>query len=541
MFVKQLRLINLRSFADTSIQFSTGINLLVGNNNSGKSTIIKSLYKLQDLQTFRSEDVRKGKQLGRIQIDLDEVSEEDAFLFAINHKGLIVPTAKSIKVCLNLYHHPIETKRGVENLYFDNSIPYAEDSTGRITLKKQDDPSYSFTDFTGFPKTEAQNNFIYPFFAKRKAHYYSNQSFGERESFGVSEDLRNITSKMQNICNPSHTHNKQFVRLVKEILGFEIGVVPHGENQQNTGIFVRNSVVIPIESMGEGVVNILGLLVLLLTEDRKLYLIEELENDIHPSALKKLLDLIISKSKNNQFIISTHSNIVVKYLSIAGTTIFQIAWRPYEKKIADKLPTSFVTQVPNEPLHKLALLESLGYDLMDFDLYSAYLIFEESSAESIVKNYLIPTFTPQLSHRIKTVAASGAADVENRFHSLLSLFVYVHQNPVYYKRAWAIADGDEAGKRAISSIRKRFKSWPKEQFITLQKKNFEEYYPPEFKKQFDQIMTGTDKAVIKEQKAALIKSVLEWTHANPRAARTAFQKSAREVLQLLKKIESALK
>jgi len=63
--------------------------------------------------------------------------------------------------------------------------------------------------------------------------------------------------------------------------------------------------------MGEGLANIVALLSELAVNSGKLFLIEMPENDLHPQALKALLDLILESSKRNQFIISTHSNIVV--------------------------------------------------------------------------------------------------------------------------------------------------------------------------------------------------------------------------------------
>jgi predicted ATPase len=44
--------------------------------------------------------------------------------------------------------------------------------------------------------------------------------------------------------------------------------------------------------------------------------IEEPETDLHPRALHGLLDLIVQSAAehNNQFVISTHSNIVVRHL-----------------------------------------------------------------------------------------------------------------------------------------------------------------------------------------------------------------------------------
>lgn len=468
MFVQSVNLRNVRSFENIELNFSKGINLLVGNNNSGKSTIIKSLYKLQEPNTLGPDDVRKTKSSSRIVIDLHGISERDAFLFTINHKGNApAPKASPIKVIFNSSTSFLQPKIGVEHLWFNSDIPHEMDTTGKIKLLGDNNNPQSFTDFYGLPNIETLDNFIYPFFSKRKAYSYNHQNFGTKESFSVSDDLRNITPKIQKIGNPSHPKNKEFVRLVNEILGFTIGVIPHRENDSNTGIFVTDTMVIPIEHMGEGVVNIIGLLVLLLTEDHKLYLIEEPENDIHPAALKKLLQVIISKSSNNQFVISTHSNIVVKHLGIPSAKIFRIEWKPYFKVKSDKLPTSLVNEIANTPGPKMELLESLGYDLFDFDLYKSYILFEESSAEKIVRDFLIPEFCPSLQFKVKTIAVSGSSDLEPRFHNFLSLFVFIHQTPIYHAKAWVFADGDKSGKASIASLKKKFTSWPRDCFINF--------------------------------------------------------------------------
>lgn len=541
MYIKHLKLVNIRSFSKAEIEFSKGINLLVGNNNSGKSTIIKALYKLQNLNALDIDDVRKTNEYGRIAIDLNKVSKEDAILFAIHHKGILIPDAKAIKVCFNIFANLFETKRGHENLYFDSSLPHKEDATGKIELLPVDGQAGSFTDFSGLPNMETYNNFIYPFFANRKTNYYSNQNLGDKEAFYVGENLRNITSKIQSISNRSHPKHEEFGRLISEILGFNIGVIPYRDNQSNTGLFVRNNVVIPIENMGEGVVNILGLIVLLLTEDNKLYLIEELENDIHPSALKKLLKLIVEKSTNNQFVISTHSNLVVKYLGVDSTKIFQLLWNPYEKNEKDQLPTTTIQEIENSPQAKLNLLESLGYDLFDFDLYKSYIIFEESSAERIVRDFLIPEFCPSLVNKVRTIAASGVDDLERRFHNFLTLFVYIHKTPVYYSKAWVFADGDNAGKSMIESLRQTFKSWPKNHFISFTKSDFEEFYPASFREKFSSINEIKNSKVRQQQKKDLTNEVLAWINKDKAKAKKEFEKSAKEVIRHLKKIETAIK
>lgn len=541
MYVSSLSLLNIRSYQKVELNLSKSINLLVGNNNSGKSTIIKSLFKLQNIHSLGIDDIRKSFSYGRIFIDIEDVSVKEREIFELiqKEKPIVFPNTDKVKVLFGIYTSLVETKKGQEALFIDLNNRFELDETGKLKVFDKDNAEIQFMEFGSLPNLETHNNFIYPFFAKRKTNYYQNQ-LGAKEAFYVGEDLRNITSKIQKISNPSHPKHKQFIKSIDEILGFGIGVIPHGDNQSNTGIFVGNNTVIPIDSMGEGVVNILGLIVLLLTEDRKLYLIEELENDIHPKALKKLLDLILEKSKQNQFVISTHSNIVVKYLGIESSKIFHLQWKPYEQAPADNLPTTSIEELKNDPIEKIKLLEELGYDVFDFDLYKSYLIFEESSAEALVRDFLIPAFCPSLKDKIKTIAASGADDIEPRFHDFLRLFVFIHQNPVYASRAWVMADGDEAGKRNIEKLRAAFPTWAPEHFISFSKNNIEEFYPKQFQAEFETINSIADKTKKRQQKIDFTKRVLDWIEINPEQAITDFSTGASEIIGHLKAIESVI-
>ncbi len=97
-------------------------------------------------------------------------------------------------------------------------------------------------------------------------------------------------------------------------------------------------------------------------------MVEELENDIHPRALKKLLNLIREKSLNNQFVISSHSHIVLKYLGIMpDSKIFYIEDTcDYN---TERILSSKITEIENKPELRIELLEKLGYDFQDFELH----------------------------------------------------------------------------------------------------------------------------------------------------------------------------
>lgn len=541
MYVSSLSLINIRSYQKVELDLSRSINLLVGNNNSGKSTIIKSLFKLQNIHTLGLEDIRKSSDYGRIFIDIEDISIKEREVFEMTNKEIPAkfPDTSRIKVLFGIYNSLVETKKKQEAFLFNLNNQFKFYETYKVKVYSQDKAEVNLIEFSSLPNLETHNNFIYPFFAKRKTGYYNNQ-LGAKDAFSVGEDLRNLTSKIQKISNPSHPKHNQFIKHINEILGFGIGVIPHGDNQSNTGIYVNDTTVIPVDSMGEGVVNILGLIVMLLTEDRKLYLIEELENDIHPKALKKLLELIIEKSANNQFVISTHSNIVVKYLGIESSKIFHLQWRPFESTLTDNLPTTSICELKDDPLEKIKLLEELGYDIFDFDLYKSYLIFEESSAETLVKDFLIKTFCPSLQNKVKTIAASGADDLQPRFHDFLRLFVFIHQNPIYTSRAWIMADGDEAGKRNIEKLKSSFPSWSSEHFITFSKNNIEEFYPEQFQNEFNEINSISEKVKKREAKVAFTKNVFDWINQNQEEAKVQFSESASEIIGYLKHIEAKI-
>ena len=117
--------------------------------------------------------------------------------------------------------------------------------------------------------------------------------------------------------------------------------------------------------MGEGIANLVGLIVDLCVAENKIFIIEEPENDVHPEALKSLLELIISKSENNQFIISTHSNIVTRYLgSIKDSKLFKIALdfsNQYEP------PISEISVIPHNIKDRMTVLEELVYEFNDLN------------------------------------------------------------------------------------------------------------------------------------------------------------------------------
>lgn len=527
MYLKSIELNNIRCFKQVKIDFSKNINLLVGANNSGKSTLIKSIYKLQNRNIVNADDVRKGEYESSIFYSLDDLNRKEKDFFQSIQTDYV-------NICFQISNNLQLTEKGY---YTDENIE---------KLKKTNKGIYTdsvYFELPLLPNKENENNFIFPFLSKRKTDYYD-YTGRKSESFEIIDNFRNLASKIQMLGNSSHPLNNEFNRLCDDILGFRIGTSPSENNSGiSIGVFPTTRDIIYIQSMGDGVANIIGLIAILLTEDGKLFLIEELENDIHPEALKKLLNLIFEKSSKNQFIISTHSNIVLKYLgSSLDSKIFYIDWKPKDAKSTntrENVPISNVSLIENTPIERISVLQKLGYDFFDFELYEAYLILEESSAEQVIKEFLIPNFIPELKYKLKTIAAGGVDELLPRLIDFSRLFVFIHTSEIYYEKAWVIADGDDAGKRIIKDLRKQFKGWTEDHFSNWGKNNFELYYPVRFQEKVKNIfdLEGKEK---RDEKIKLLKEVLKWTVDEKETAIKEFESSAKEVIEYLKMIANKI-
>jgi len=187
-------------------------------------------------------------------------------------------------------------------------------------------------------------------------------------------------------------------------------------------------------------------------------------------------------------------------------------------------------------------LEELGYELADYDLWNAWLILEESTAESIINDILIPKFTPGLKSKLGTIAAKGIDDVTLKFERLYTDFLFIHLMPKYLNKAWVIVDNDLNGKKVIRKLKSAFAAseWNENTFQNFSKSNFEEYYPKRFKKDIDKVIKMKHGSPKQEAKKKLLKKVLDWADKNKTESKKQFKKSAKEVIEILKSIEKQI-
>lgn len=495
MWITKIRLQNLRSFGDETIEFSKGINVLVGPNNSGKSTIAYAALAVQDGFSFSSNYLRSGTDKGNVQIYLEEAT--DYF------------------------------KEVTENGKLTMNIDITEGSTSLNATYNGNERNIKLIE------AREPKNFVYPYLSKRKVAGYG-EDVRDQYASAVTGNLQYLYAKIDRVSNPEKPAYSSYVDACGQILGF-IVTCSSSPNGKKACYIVDNFRNITLDNMGEGVASVLGLLVDLCIADNKLFVIEEPENDIHPKALKELLRLIVQKSKRNQFIITTHSNIVTRFLGAeAEAKIFKIAME-FEKKV----PTSKIEVIENAVETRQSLLGYLGYELIDFDLWEGWLFLEESSAEKIIREYLIPWFAPALQGKLRTFSARSIDEVESKFDDFNILFSYLNLQPTYKNKAWVIVDNGTKEKEIVQKLRGTYSisGWREDHFQQFDKHDFENYYPEEFKDKAGEILTITDRKEKRNMKKALLYEVEAWIESDLEKARVAFGNSATEVVDKLKVIE----
>jgi AAA domain, putative AbiEii toxin, Type IV TA system/AAA ATPase domain len=509
MRVTSIQLQNFRSFVDTGVIALAGINVLIGANNAGKSTILRGLQQLQQGIGEPYADVRVGAGEARVDIGLDL---DAPFIWK-------TPSIGSIAIG--------------QSFSFVSKLTSTDRRSGSIAQEIRN-PAVNWAQADLRLLATEPDHFVVPYLSKRKAVGYQ-QDIREQYVLSITSDVSNLAAKLSRLGNPSFPAHEKYVHACKAILGFVVTAIP-SEQGQRPGIYITHEQTLPIDQLGEGVPNIVQFLANLAVSDGKLFLIEEPENDIHPQALKALMDLIIESSAKNQFVISTHSNIVVRHLcAVQDSLLYQIRVKNNSLPIESE-----ITRVPDTTDARLVVLSELGYSLSDFELWDGWLVLEESSAERIIRDYLVPWFAPLLS-RVRTISSNGVSKVDSTFEDLNRLFLFTHLTPTYRESSWVLVDGDDVGKEAITKLKLKFPTHSPDRFQALSKTAFEEYYPINFSAQVTEVLGIKDKNARRKAKKQLLNAVMAWLDADKERGISALKESACEVIDILLKIQGVLK
>ena len=286
--IKEISLENFGTIGKMNCKGLGAVNLIIGPNQSGKTTLLKALYAAQKTV----EQYRRGKDT---RLDKEILSEKLYWTFQTKVLGNLVKKGSStLSFCMKSdgrqsfkYSFGTSTTKAVQKL--DN------------TYKKSDANSIFI------PAKEIIS--ILDVILDWRDRY---SEFGFEDPYVDLARALSPTTKGKNYKSFSDARVE-----LENLVGGKLGY----NNEKKEWQFIDNSKkVYDIALTSEGVKK-LSILDLLLgnhyLSDNSVIIIDEIEANLHPKIISKFLEVIMILGKAGvQFFISTHSYFVIKYLYV---------------------------------------------------------------------------------------------------------------------------------------------------------------------------------------------------------------------------------
>lgn len=332
MYISELKLWNFRKYGDSSsfdiskpnlvLKFNKGINVLVGENDSGKTAIIdaiKLVLKTQDYEWVRvtEKDFFNNSNRFRIELQFDDLSDDEAKNFI---EWLCYKTIKDEQnqdkavVYLRLIY---DITRNEEKIFPSDVCAGADEKGYPLTAEAKE---YLKTTYLK-PLRDAEAELTPGRYSRLSNILFSSDTFkkGSREN-SLTKKIDEFNVFVNDFFEKSENEGNEIKVIIDEFLNSFI------ENSNKSDFTfsqkdLRN-ILSKIElglkdiiNPGLGSLNRLYMATELLNLKRnswngvKLCLVEELEAHLHPQAQMKVINKLLqcSEKDNIQFILTSHS------------------------------------------------------------------------------------------------------------------------------------------------------------------------------------------------------------------------------------------
>lgn len=318
MKLRKIILKGFKKFKDFTLEFNDKKTVIVGENEAGKSTILEAIDLVLNQNVFRNPDSSMIKYLNTAEVQyffdhpcigtLPKIIIEIHVDFLNNAKGIYFSGLH--------YENPTaKTREGIRFTYeFDNDFSnlinineFAQKKILPIEYYKA-----SWTTFRGaaFKKQMIDLNYIFLDNSSNKNDLYG--SYARRLFVAKIEDENKRT-----LSSAFNVKIKEFLDNNSQTLNID--------NNKKIGIDVSKSNIInlidiyegdiSIQNMGKGRENLIKTELSLNDRVFDLVLIEEPENHLSHSNVKKLIN-VIDEATNEQLIITSHNSLVVGRLDL---------------------------------------------------------------------------------------------------------------------------------------------------------------------------------------------------------------------------------
>lgn len=354
MKIVSVRVMGFQSFLDTgNIEFSDGINLIVGQNNSGKSALLRAmLLRIPDDRhrtPAKWEDFRLPHPKVTFTVDASGVEIRDWILRSGNQHHVPMPPTLSdpVKFADEFLARPnvsIFISRTSNSEFFStypshrlfdpSNNPRAAVLTpreGELNIALRTDPVDSLPQVIW----AAWQHEMFYFAPERMTVGESSHGHAER----LRPDASNLPNVLHTLSNERGNLFEQLIEHLREIFPTvgNLSVRTRPDNQYlqvrvwPTEEMERLELSFPLNSSGTGVSQVIALLTAIMTVENAVILIDEINSFLHPAAVKALLRILQTTYAQHQYIISTHAPEVIGFSN--PKTIHLVSRRGYESSV----------------------------------------------------------------------------------------------------------------------------------------------------------------------------------------------------------------
>lgn len=345
MYISKLKIKNFKCFDEVEINFDPNFNLIIGENNSGKSTIFESLrlWQLAFNKFLKDRTNNKTDSSFYSRENYSFTIDELTFLRIDNFKNLFFKIGKTIEISLTIKNIkgdyaelPIYFTLNTEeqNLRFSLCSKSEKSKVSDYLLKVIEKPKgASF-------KEMLLMTYINPIFHLpiKEAKYQKGYILEKLHQAKASEIIRNLLEdyapiEYQTAKNKTKkSSSKELIEIERTLheiiknknledgeepfLNFTSNLKP--DEDVNINLFARNiekNSKVEISQLGSGTINIINILAVLAYGDYERFLLtvlllDEPDSHLHANNQQRLYKYLIKKSKeeNKQIFVITHNH-----------------------------------------------------------------------------------------------------------------------------------------------------------------------------------------------------------------------------------------
>ncbi len=316
MRISRLSLRNYRAYESLDLELSPGMNVIVGENNVGKSSLMQAVQLVMSLPTgsqlsrdYWPDGNPKGPLsiLAELVLTKDELEKLSASLpnpqkTALKDHLLLSTICQSPTQTTETKVEFVDPSTGKTSARFRPNLGgYTTDPDGAIVIGTAVNPTYSLVQ-----KTLIEEGFHFPEFRQRP----SSGEIGDEDSPRSTEGIR-LAAVLYRLKNGPLVDRTIFERVQHSFHSIFSKLELQAIKKANQPIVVikrsETNHELPLAELGGGILEMLLVLTHVVDQRDKIFTIDEPEAHLHPHSQRVLADELVRSSSKNQFLVITHS------------------------------------------------------------------------------------------------------------------------------------------------------------------------------------------------------------------------------------------